>query len=572
MADQDPFRDLRPELREAMEQRGFSELTAVQNAVLTHDHEGKDLRLSSQTGSGKTVAIGIVLASALLDGQPERRVGPIALVITPTRELAAQVQRELDWLFSAIPKFQVGVVTGGTDIGRERRFLSRKPTLIVGTPGRILDHMRAGALDFSDLQHVVLDEADQMLDMGFREELDAIVEALPKERRSHLVSATFPPQVRRLADRFQQDVVRLEGTKLGDANQDIEHAGHLVHPDDRDKALINALLLADGEQCLVFVRRRSDAAEIAEMLASQGFSAQPFSGDLPQAQRSRTLGAFRQGIIKILVATDVAARGIDVANISLVIHLDPPSDAAVYTHRSGRTGRAGKKGKSLLLMPARAHHYVKRTLEAAKIEFEWTPLPNAKKIKKAAVKRARSTLHRALEKEQPPSEAELEYAAKLLETNDPKVLIARLMELSENPLPREPFDLRPVEPSRSKAERGLSRGGSRNAARGGARGGPSGPSVRFHINWGRHNGATPSRILAHICRRGDISSRSIGALDISARTSTFEVSQDLAERFESQVQKPDSRDPRIRIVRARDENAPPPPHKKFKGPRPRRND
>ncbi|MCB0969688.1 MAG: C-terminal helicase domain-containing protein, partial [Ilumatobacter sp.] len=204
---------------------------------------------------------------------------------------------------------------------------------------------------------------------------------------------------RRFAERFAPDALRIEGTTLGVANVDIEHVVHLVRARDQYAALVNTLLLVQGARCLVFVRRRTDAAEVAEQLAGDGFSTLPLSGDLPQAQRTRTLSAFRNGIVRTLIATDVAARGIDVADIDTVVHVDLPRDATTYTHRAGRTGRAGNKGRSVLLAAPRDERHVQRVLERARVDAEWTELPSAAKIKKALSKRARRRVHEAMSDE-----------------------------------------------------------------------------------------------------------------------------------------------------------------------------
>ncbi|MEX1366842.1 MAG: DEAD/DEAH box helicase [Nannocystaceae bacterium] len=453
MSTLDPFAGVPGPLRTALERRGFSSLTTVQQAVLSADTLAHDLRISSQTGSGKTVALGIALARALLaeaeaeDSEaPNKRSagrGPRALVITPTRELAVQVREELRWLLAEIPRTRVEVVTGGTDIGGERRMLRRPPTILVGTPGRLLDHQRNNAFDCSTVAHVVLDEADRMLDMGFRDELEAIVDALPSERRSHLVSATFSGAVRRVADRFQgKGALHLEGTALGEANEDIDHIAQVVPPSHVYAALVNALLLARGERVLVFVDRRAGAAALAEELASDGFAALPFSGDLSQAQRTRTLHAFRTGTIPVLVSTDVAARGIDVPDITMVVHMWPPQNVDDYTHRSGRTGRAGQRGRSLLLVPPRGKGYVMRLLSAAGVEADWQPVPTPAKVRKANTKRTRRELHARLDDvDHPPADKTLEYATKLLEGRDPATVVAALLEMAETPLTREPFDV-----------------------------------------------------------------------------------------------------------------------------------
>lgn len=572
MSETDVFEGVYPQLRTALTRRGFTALTAIQQAVIDSEARGRNLRISSETGSGKTVAIGLGLAADLIerlnpkssegDIKPAPRSGPVGLMITPTRELAVQVSGELAWLFGDVRELNVEFVTGGTDIGRERRMLHRRPAFVVGTPGRMLDHIRSGALDCKDVCHVVLDEADQMLDMGFREELEAIVDALPAERGSHLVSATFPAAVRRLADHFQKDAFHLQGTKLGAANQNIEHIAYTVHNRERYAALVNSLLLGDGERCLVFVKRRADAAEIVEMLAGDGFSAMAFSGDLAQAQRTRTLNAFRMGIVNTLVATDVAARGIDVADISTVVHLDPPMDSDTYTHRSGRTGRAGKAGRSILLVPPIGQNRVRRLLKSARVEAAWESMPTATKIQKMLQKRARKQLHDALAVEEGPSERDLTYATSLLESTDPARLVATLLELAKPKLPREPMHVQTLvpgaSPHRDRHERGDSRGRDRD--RGSERGdrgdrGDRGPDevsegyVRFSINWGKFGGATPGRILAHVCRRGDISSKQIGAVRIEGRQATFEVKQDHAEAFAGKVAPPDEREPKLRIFR-----------------------
>jgi len=446
----DPFQGVCHALRLSLVRRGFTALTPVQSAVVSSLSRGCNLRISSQTGSGKTVALGLALADDLLEGDQlasnNDARSPAALVIAPTRELAVQVRDELSWLYEEVPGMHIVSVTGGTDVGQERRALSRRAPIVVGTPGRLLDHIRSGALVCSEVRDVVLDEADRMLDMGFRDDLEAITAELREDSRRHLVSATFPPQVLRFANAFQREAVHLQGTQLGVANADISHVAHLVHRAERYEALVNLLLLAQHQRCLVFVRKRTHASEIAERLGSDGFLALPFSGDLPQAQRTRTLNAFRNGVINVLVATDVAARGIDVADIATVIHVDLDVDAEVYTHRSGRTGRAGQTGQSILLVPHDGERYARRLLHEARVEATWSPLPTPAKVKKAVTKRIRRQLHARLEGEQPSAELDLEYARGLLEGRDAITIIAHLLQMSEPPYPREPATTTPMEP------------------------------------------------------------------------------------------------------------------------------
>lgn len=540
----DPFAAVPAPLRKALEQRGFAALTEVQTAVLAADLPGRNLRISSQTGSGKTVALGMVLARDMLETGSAERVGPEALVITPTRELATQVAEELAWLFGDVRGVDVVSVTGGTEVWKDRKPLARKPRIVVGTPGRLNDHINTGMLLTDSIRHVVLDEADQMLDMGFRDELDAIVGALPEERRSHLVSATFPPAVKQLADRFQKNPLHVAGTQLGQANQDIEHIAHLVRPRESYAALVNVLLMSQGERTLIFVERRIDAQELSEMLAGDGFPALHLSGDLAQAQRTRTLNAFKAGVIDTLICTDVAARGLDVPDIVRVIHMGLSNDPDVYIHRSGRTGRAGRKGQSVLIVPSSAERRVQRLLGIARVSVQWRPTPTADRVFKTRTKAARVRMHELLQEGVPVAPGELEYAQTLLTERDPAQLVAALLKLSEKPLPREPFALSSVT---SKPTRpGESFGGRPSPAPRG-----SGSFQAFFINWGETSGANPSRVIAHICRRGGISGQAVGAVRIEARTSVFEVASDVAAAFEEAMRKPDPREPGLRVERFR---------------------
>jgi ATP-dependent RNA helicase DeaD len=422
--------------------------------------------------------------------------------------------------------------------------------VVVGTPGRVLDHLKRGALSFGRVRHVVLDESDRMLDMGFREELEAILEGMPAERRTHLVSATFPASVRKLAGRFQRDALHVEGTALGVANRDIEHVAHLVERHDVYGAIVNLLLLNEGKRCLVFVERRVEAAELAEKLSSDGFPVQAFSGELAQAQRTRTINAFRDGTMKTLVSTDVAARGLDVPDIELVIHAEPPDSADTYVHRSGRTGRAGSAGHSVMLVAPRARRHCERMLSAARIEASWKPVPSAAKVERELRRRFRHEVHTRLAAEEGPSQEHVDYAKGLLDGRDPAAVVALLLEIAQPKPARRPVDVR--EAREVAHERGVSDTRGRPKGRGAARKGTGtpGPCVRFSINWGEESGATAARVLGHVCRRGQVRSQLVGAIDIGPAETRFEVDASVATRFEACVKKRDPRDPALRIVRA----------------------
>lgn len=442
--------DLPPLLAEAMAERGFDTLTPVQQAVLATETSVGDLRITSKTGSGKTIAVGIAIGRALLQQPPAPKpIGPEVLVLAPTRELAQQVKRELSWLLSKLPRTSVDVVTGGTSIILDRKALTRLPRVLVGTPGRVLDHLRNNAFSTGQIRMVILDEADQMLDMGFRDDLEAILDRLPENRATHLVSATFAGPALQIAERYQAKPIRIEGTPLGSANLDIQHIGHIVPFRRRYEALVNVLLMRMGadelDRTLIFTRTRADTAEFADRLQRDGFRADPLSGDLAQAARNRTLQAFRTGQTPIVVATDVAARGLDVDGVSLVVHLDPPGDADALTHRSGRTGRAGQKGTSILMLPPQARGRMERMLRDARINIDWAPLPAADKIHRAFTKLGRRRIYSAFEQE--PMPEHLQYAQKLLGDHEAETIIATLLGLIQVDLPCSPKSVDAPPPS-----------------------------------------------------------------------------------------------------------------------------
>jgi ATP-dependent RNA helicase DeaD len=375
---------LGPDLFGAIERKGYADLTAVQRAVLDPALTGRDLRITSQTGSGKTLAIGLSLRGIVSQDAPARQgvAAPRALIVAPTRELAHQVEQELSWLY-AESKVRLATTTGGASYRDEHRALSRGPAIVVGTPGRLLDHLDRGSIDPAQVEVVVLDEADRMLDLGFREDLEKLFEKVPKERTTHLVSATFPRMVRAFADRLQREPAHVEGTRLGAANADIDHVIHVVAPDQRLDALINLLLANPQDQTLVFVRTRADAAHIANELVVTGFAASALSGEMEQSARNRTLAAFKQGGLRVLIATDVAARGIDVQDVSRVVHGELPTNPDAYTHRAGRTGRAGRKGISSLLVPPIGVVRATRLLRGLGVQHRFEPIPSAAEILRA---------------------------------------------------------------------------------------------------------------------------------------------------------------------------------------------
>lgn len=419
-----------------------------------------------------------------------------------------------------------------------------------------------------------------MLDMGFREEIEAIMAATPESRRTHLVSATFPREVKRLADSVQQDPAIVEGTPLGTANLDIEHVIHLVQPNQRLHAIVNLLLASPGAQTLIFARTRADVAEIADHLGEAGFMIGMLSGEMEQAERNRALGAFKNGRLDALVATDVAARGIDVQDVARVIHAEPPGDPDAYTHRSGRTGRAGKKGTSSVLVRPAELAKTQRLLERARVRYRFEGVPSADDIKNARDEH----LHAALTADDAddaaaPDERDLALAARLADTADPVRVIARLVARTRRG-GVEPREISAIEPPRPRAERPHRERPERAPRSEAERTGGPGGFVPFRISWGRAHGADARRLVAMLCRRGGIDGRAIGAIKVGPTYSIVEVSSVVAEAFERATKDVDPRDPRVMIRRYNDgppparpnRPAPPPAHarKAFGEARPKR--
>ena len=358
--------------------------TPVQAQVIEPDAEGRDLIVSAQTGSGKTVAFGLAMAAQFLDdnGKALFALGPAALVIAPTRELALQVARELDWLYAKTGARIVACV-GGMDAMKERRALAQGATIVVGTPGRLRDHLERGALDLSHLKVAVLDEADEMLDMGFREELEEILDATPDGRRTLLFSATMPRPIVALAKRYQNDALRISTVGDDRGHGDIAYQAVAVAPSDIEHAVINILRLHEAETAMLFCATRDNVRHLSNTLNERGFEVVALSGEHSQAERNHAMQALRDGRARVCVATDVAARGIDLPSLSLVVHVEMPRDAEALQHRSGRTGRAGKKGTAVLIVPYPRRRRVEMMLKGARIEAEWIAAPTPDDIRAA---------------------------------------------------------------------------------------------------------------------------------------------------------------------------------------------
>ncbi|QFT33428.1 DEAD/DEAH box helicase [Roseibium porphyridii] len=547
---------LAPALSAALAKRGYESLTPVQESILSEAPPEADLLVSAQTGSGKTVAFGLALAPTLLEG--EERLGPaaspIALAIAPTRELALQVKEELSWLYAEAGAVMASCV-GGMDPRTERRTLDRGAHIVVGTPGRLRDHIERGALDLSQIKAVVLDEADEMLDMGFREDLEFILDAAPRERRTLMFSATVPKPIAELAKRFQKDAVRLSTINSREQHGDIDYVAHPVAPNERENALINVLRLHEAEKAIVFCSTREAVSRLTSRLANRGFSIVSLSGELSQEQRSNALAAMKDGRARVCVATDVAARGIDLPNLDLVIHADLPTGKAALLHRSGRTGRAGRKGTCVLMVPFPRRRQAERVLQFAGIKATWKGAPTADEIRQKDKERllADPVLSAELEEE------EQAVAMELLALHSPEKLAAAFVKLRQSRLPA-PEDVSDLQDTALRGRDAGSRGGRSAEITGKFEDG-----VWFSLSLGHRQRAEPRWILPMICRAGHVTKREVGAIKIFQNQLYFEIAGSHGQRFSEVIKRDGTGEENVTIelLDARGGKVPSPPKEDF---------
>ena len=537
-----------PPLARALAERNFDRLTQVQTAVLADAADGRDLLVSAQTGSGKTVAYGLAIAKNLLgDAERFEQAGaPLALIVAPTRELALQVHRELVWLYGHANARVVSCV-GGMDPRREQRELAAGAHIVVGTPGRLCDHLRRNRLDVSELKAIVLDEADEMLDLGFREDMEFILEATPETRRTLLFSATLPRGIVTLAKEYQQHAFRVEVEGDEGGHADIEYRAIRIAPGDVEHAVVNLLRFFESPSALVFCNTRDAVRHLQSALLERGFSVVALSGELTQNERTMALQALRDGRARVCVATDVAARGIDLPNLDLVIHADLPNDPEVLQHRSGRTGRAGRKGVSILLVPPARKRRAEMLLNLAGIDAVWGIAPQPDEIRKLDQERMLKDDLFAAE----TTPEDLVIAQALLAERSAEDIAAALARLYRARLP-SPEDI--TDPGegrvRSRAERAPERTVREDRSAGPRpKPGKSSPrhrmgedSVWFRASIGSKKNAEARWLLPMICRRGGIDKTDIGAIRIMDTTTEFEISARAAESFAVKIRRPDKED------------------------------
>ena len=536
--------ELQPELLQAVAEAGFEAPMPIQSAVIPVMLAGQDVIGQAQTGSGKTAAYALPMLQNLLPG-PNQIQG---LVLVPTRELALQVAEVFNSFGRAL-KARVLAVYGGQSYGLQIPALRRGVDIVVGTPGRILDLMEREELRLEGVRTVVLDEADEMLSMGFIEDIETILAATPAERQTTLFSATMPPEIRRLAEKFQKNPQSLSVRSEQMTVATVEQRYYMVHNADKLAALTRLFEVEDVSGALVFVRTRAETGDLASELTNRGFAAEALNGDLSQDARERTLARFRQKKISVLVATDVAARGLDIEDLSHVFNIGLPDDIEVYVHRIGRTGRAGKSGIAISIIAPSERRALRQIEAFARVKIARAELPTEEDIRRGREEKLMGQVAVWLKRGRCLHEREL-IEALVAEGHDPIAVAAAALKIARAEEKQRPIapvsevvEL-PRERAYGRGERPMGRNGrpdrDDNAPRPNRYGNhpPVGAAVshepgmvRLSLGLGREHGIRVNDIVGAIAAHADIPGKAIGKISIGDQRSLVDV----PEEFVAQV-------------------------------------
>lgn len=520
---------LKSEVLKSLKEMGFEAPTPIQQQAIPHLlGEDSDLVGLAQTGTGKTAAFGL----PLINNIENHAKTPQGLVICPTRELCLQIARDLE-TYSKYLQIKVVAVYGGTDIRKQMTDIKRGASIIVATPGRLMDLINRKAISLADVDYVVLDEADEMLNMGFKEDIDAILETTPETKNVWLFSATMPAEVARIAKTYMHDPLEVSIGHKNQSNENIDHIYYVVKERDRYAAVKRLIDFNPDIYGLIFCRTRQETASVAEKLAKEGYNAEPLHGDLSQAQRDRVMERFRSKDLQILVATDVAARGLDIDNITHVINYNLPDDIENYTHRSGRTARAGRKGESLVLINTRESGKIRAIERQMRTTFTLGTVPNAEEICEIQLMKlinkviATDVREKDIEKFMPTIMAEFESMSK--EEAIKHFVSAefnRFIEYYERA-----GDLN------AAAGKGDDRDGADKGKRRERRDdGTESGKTRFFVSLGRRDGLNPGGLLRLVCDATGLNSNSVGRIDIMTSFSFFEADNEYADNILKKVQ------------------------------------
>ena len=492
--------NISPEIEKAVQDMGFEEASPIQSLAIPKILAHKDVTGQAQTGTGKTAAFGIPLIENIDSNNKELQ----AMILCPTRELAIQVAEELKKLSKYLPKIDVLPVYGGQPIDRQIKALKNGVQIIIGTPGRVLDHIERKTIDLSTITTVILDEADEMLDMGFREDIEFILEDVPYERQFLLFSATLPPEILELAKRYQNDPEIVKITKHELTTPDVEQKYFEVKEDMKLELLSRLLDLNNFNLSLVFCNTKRKVDKLVSHLQIRGYLADGLHGDLTQNQRDRVMNKFKTGSLEILVATDVAARGIDVGGVEAVFNFDIPNDNEYYVHRIGRTGRAGKTGKAYSFVSGREIYQLRDIQRYAKTNIDQAPIPQISDVAEVKKDNFIEELKKRIRTEN--ISKEIYIIEKLIEEDFNSIDIAATLLkgiIEENKYKEEEF-------GDTEAHEGF---------------------VRFFMSVGRKQDMTINIILNSIHEKTGLNGRQIGNIDIFDNFSFVEIPEENASDF-----------------------------------------
>ncbi|MDQ4045097.1 MAG: DEAD/DEAH box helicase, partial [Chloroflexota bacterium] len=511
---------LSDELLQSITAVGFETPTPIQERTIPSLLAGNDVIAQAQTGSGKTGAFGL----PIIENIDQKRREVQALVLCPTRELAMQVAQALEE-FGRHKRVETLAIYGGQPYERQLRGLQRGVHIVVGTPGRVMDHMRRGTLALDALDFFVLDEADEMLDMGFVEDIEWVLQHAPEERQTALFSATMPPRIAELATKYMNEPHRISVRGKEMTVAEIEQTYYEVPHQRKVDALTRILDAEVPSSAMIFCRTKHMVDQLGEALLGRGYAVETIHGDLSQAQRDRVMRRFRTGQAEILIATDVAARGLDIPDVSHVINFDVPESPETYVHRIGRTGRAGKAGKAITLVTRREVRSIRTIERVTKAKIQYRPLPSAADVNKRRREMLKQLVSDAAD-DREDYEAYLEPVRELTDGHDAVELAAAILKLYAEETGRAATDETEQDElarasNRPSAERGV--GGGR------ARGAESG-MTRLFINIGHNFRVRPQDFVGAIANEAKIPGRAIGAIDIHDTFSFVDVPENMAEQ------------------------------------------
>ena len=519
------FKDLNlPEpILQALEKVGYEKPSPIQAESIPLLLEGHDLLGQAQTGTGKTAAFALPMLANI---DPEQRK-PQLLVLAPTRELAIQVAEAFQVYASFSQKIKVLPVYGGQSYDNQIRQLKRGVQVVVGTPGRIIDHIKRKTLDLSELKFLVLDEADEMLRMGFIDDVELILSHAPEERQTALFSATMPGPIKKITQRYLKDPKHVKIASKVSTASTIRQRYCQIAPHHKLEALTRIMEVEAFDGMIIFVRTKTATVELADKLSARGYDVEPLNGDIPQAARERTVEKLKQGQIDILVATDVVARGLDVERVSHVINFDIPYDSESYVHRIGRTGRAGRQGDAILFISHREKRLLFSIEKTTKQPIEAMPIPSISEINETRLSRFKQSVAEAAQDDS--IETLMPIVEMIKEENEasPEVLMAALLKIAQGD---EPLILKESDrpdlhskPPRDSRDRNSRDGRERKpkTPRGNRK--PEEGMQRFRIEVGHVHGAKPGNIVGAIANEANINSKHIGAIEIYDNFSTVDL-------------------------------------------------